>query len=127
MNRIVQVVTILVLGLLASSASAQSFQPLTVAQLLAAGAAYHEKRVSVTGFLHLEFENAALYDGKEADLDYGRGPHIWVDPRNPDITVERYSRKPVVLDGTFSFGSSGHRGGFPGEIRDITRVEILRP
>jgi hypothetical protein len=112
-------------GLFASLASARAAEPLTVAQLLADGARYDGTVVSVVGFLHLEFENDALYDGKETDLNYGRGPHIWVDTRNADLTHDKYGRRTVVLEGTFDFGPSGHRGAFPGAIRSVTRVEVL--
>jgi hypothetical protein len=98
---------------------------MTVSEVLADGAAYHEKKVVLKGFLHLEFENVALYDDKEIDLEYGAGPHIWVE-QGGNLGAAEYNRKWVLLEGTFTFGPSGHMGAFPGMIRDITRVVVLR-
>jgi hypothetical protein len=62
----------LAFGLFTMLAPARSAEPLTVAELLAEGARYDNKVVTVVGFLHLEFEDSALYDSKETDLDLGR-------------------------------------------------------
>jgi hypothetical protein len=55
-----------------------------------------------------------------------RGPNIWVETKNAGVTAEKYNRKPVLLEGTFVFGPSGHLGVFPGEIRTITRIDIVQ-
>jgi hypothetical protein len=112
-------------GLFASLASARAAEPLTVAQLLAGGARYDNTVVSVVGFLQLEFENHALYEGKDPDVNLGRRPSVWVDTRNSDLTNEMYGRRTVALEGTFVFGPSGHMGRSPGVIRNITHVEIV--
>ena len=124
---ITRVLAIFVFGLFTSIAAARSAEPLTVAQLLADGARYDNKVVRVVGFLHLDFEDSALYDGKETDLNFGRGPHIWVDTEHADAPPDKYSRKSVLLEGTFVFGPSGHMGVFPGQISNITRIDILPP
>lgn len=106
-------------------------------QLIATPERYDGKKVSVYGYLHLQFENTALYLSKE-DSKYG-GNALWVsfskdlklETTGNRITKKRpklshYDCRHVLVEGVFDSSMKGHMGNFPGEISNITRIVELK-
>jgi hypothetical protein len=95
------------------------------------------KMVRVLGFLHVEFENVALYGSRQQAVRYWEGhdsvaaPGVW-----PHIgrlwPYEAYwrTRGPSIsgrcarITGTYRPGPAGHFGMFAGEIVDVQRLEV---
>lgn len=100
----------------------------SIIELIANPEKYNGKAIQVEGFLNIEFEGTALYLHKE-DLDYSISKNaIWVSFKSKEEVFElkdKFGRKYVLLEGTFSSESNGHFGLFSGSIRDITRLDIL--
>ena len=105
-------------------------------QIIANPESYHNRRIVVTGFLHLKFENSALYASKE-DADYLIGKNaVWVTystddlklvPRNQTSKLSRsdldyFDGKYVTLEGIFNKNDCGHMGSYSGTIQHVTRV-----
>ena len=97
--------------------------------LLANPAKFHGKFVQVSGFLHNQFEDTALYLSKE-DADYVNGMQgVWIVFDNPKIqkepnkSLEYFDCKRVFLEGIFDKNIGGHFGlTAPAGIRNISRI-----
>jgi hypothetical protein len=90
-------------------------QPVRVSlpQVLSNPRNYDGKLIEVHGFMLQEFENSALYSGKE----WRRSKGIWITPT--DELARRRSelnRHYVVLTGVFDANSHGHLGQFKGTL-----------
>jgi hypothetical protein len=108
-------------------------------QLLAAPEQYHGKLVRVQGFLHIKFEDHALYVSKDhADHLMGRSA-VWVsfasapqlqplhdseNKKKRDLSY--FDRRYVLLEGVFNKDGHGHLGSYGGEVKQIQRVLELQ-
>ncbi len=88
---------------------------------------YDGKQIQVIGYLNLEFEGNAIYLHKE---DYSKGISnngFWVN-FSKEIAEKKnlndYSKKYVIIVGTFDMNSRGHMGMFGGTIKNITRLDL---
>jgi hypothetical protein len=100
----------------------------SMVELLATPEEFHGKLVQVSGYLHNQFEDTALYLSKE-DADYVNGRQaVWIvvgdkmetDPRKPG---EYFDCKRVMVEGIFDKNIGGHLGLYSrGGIRDISRI-----
>ena len=94
-------------------------------KLVATPDKYHYNKVSVTGFLNVEFEGDAIYIHKE-DYDrqlYSNG--LWVNLTETQIKridSLKLNKQYVLLEGTFNKNGNGHMGLWSGEIKDVTRI-----
>lgn len=109
----------------------------SLVQLLATPERYNGKQVLVTGYLHLQFEDTALYFSKE-DAQYGSNA-LWVGFAN-DVKLETvgnpsqrkrlklssFDSRHVMVQGVFDSSMKGHLGGFPGGITNISRIVKLK-
>jgi hypothetical protein len=97
---------------------------------------YDGKRVKLFGYLHVRFEDSALYLSKD-DADYLTGANaIWVSGYDPAAKLEpidgvvkdlRYfDGRYVMLEGFFKMKERGHMGMFSGGIGQIVRVLELQ-
>ena len=103
-------------------------QDVSLAALIANPVAFDGKRLRVIGYVNLEFEDDALYPGKE-DFDAAiLNNAIWIDtPAWLDSAAKRrLSRGYAVVEGTFSAGEHGHMGIFRGTLTDVRRLERWR-
>lgn len=107
----------------------------SIVELLSNPERYHGKRVLVQGYLHLGFEDSALYFSKE-QADYGLTKDaLWVSYKNdlsltsmnsakkgskPDIHY--FDCKYVILIGTFNKDKMGHLSLFSGTLEDVDSV-----
>jgi hypothetical protein len=92
----------------------------SLVNLIANPEKYDGKRVSVKGFLALEFEGNALYLHKE-DFDnrlYKNG--LWY--AGETLESKKYDRKYVNIEGTFSAAERGHMGLWSGTLKDVDRL-----
>lgn len=97
-------------------------------QLIANPAAFEGKRVLLTGYVVLEFENQAVYL-HESDAKYGIARNgLWLDvPLGGDSHRARFHQQYVLIEGTFNAQRRGHLGLFSGAIEHIGRFELVEP
>jgi hypothetical protein len=93
----------------------------SIIELLARPAEFHDKRVQVMGYAHYEFEGNALYLSRE---DWWRGISqnaLWLDspPHRPDSLNDRY----VLVEATFDATDQGHLGLWSGSLTAVDRLE----
>ena len=112
------------------------FHNVSMISLLSNPLKYHGKRIQIEGYLHLRFEDAALYLSKrDGDFLIGENAY-WVsftkkvkkDILNKDSTVDLsyYDSKYVVIRGIFNYNSSGHLGSFAGALESIDYISESR-
>lgn len=123
----------LVAVFLAAGITTATAQPVSIhtsmVELLANPKKFHGKFVQVSGFLHNQFEDTALYMTKE-DADYLNGRQgVWIvfdNPKiqkQPDKSLEYFDCKRVFLEGTFDTNIGGHLGlTSPAGIRNVSRI-----
>lgn len=110
----------------------------SMVELLSNPERYHGKRVLVQGYLHVGFEDSALYFSKE-QADYGLTKDaLWVNYKNdlsltsmnsakkgskPDIHY--FNCKHVILIGIFNKDKMGHLSLFSGTLEDVDSVSEM--
>jgi hypothetical protein len=102
-------------------------------RLIADPEAFHGKKVFVSGFAFIEFENNNLCISREPAsskdcvwINYDDGPYQTDADHDRFLAAERkwvkYHRKVITVRGIFDAHGSGHLGGSSGEIGHITEV-----
>jgi len=113
--------------------------PPSLVSVLANPEKYDGKRVMVTGFLHFQFEDSALYLSKE-DADYLNGKNaLWVrynfaakldwrcgEKFPSTLGLSYFDARYVTLSGTFNMKEYGHMGAFSGVLEDVVSVSEQR-
>jgi hypothetical protein len=109
----------------------------TVEQLLLDPAAHHQHQVRVVGFFRFGREHVAIYPSAREAFQRGktRGEStrgIWlVSPESAGLGLAglvALNRTTVGVSGTFinrSKAGAGHFGGWPAELRRITRIDAV--
>ena len=104
-------------------------EDVSLIQLIANPQAYDNKRVRITGFLHLEFEGNAIYLHSE-DFRYSLTKNaLWINVPK-DMTQEQtkaVNDQYAICTGRFVAGMHGHMGMNSGELSDVTRLEVWSP
>jgi hypothetical protein len=91
-------------------------------KLIATPEKYHDKIVSVTGYLNVQFEGDALYLHKE---DYDKHLHansMWLrltERQIKEVDSLKLNRRYVLIEGTVSKYCCGHGDMFSGEIETL--------
>jgi hypothetical protein len=100
----------------------------SLVQILANRDKYDGKVVQVEGFLHVRFEDKAIYLSKES-ADYGMTRNgFWVTfdkkavPYEGEVGPKQFDKKYVLIEGRFNKKSRGHLGLFQGAIENVDRV-----
>jgi hypothetical protein len=109
--------------------------PPPLVSVLANPEKYDGKRVTVTGFLHFQFEDSALYlskdDGDYLNLEnaiwirYSDSPRrVWRCPQNEPAGLDNdyFNGKYVTLTGTFNMKERGHLAAFSGTLENVTSI-----
>jgi hypothetical protein len=104
-------------------------EDVSLIQLIANPQAYDNKRVRITGFLHLEFEGNVIYLHNE-DFRYGLTKNgLWIDlPK--DMTKEQIkvvNDQYVICTARFIARMHGHMGLNSGEVTDVSRLQVWPP
>ncbi|MCO6455636.1 MAG: hypothetical protein J5I93_10110 [Pirellulaceae bacterium] len=104
----------------------------SIVQLLAHRDRYHGKKIQIKGFLHVRFEDSAIYLSKD-DGEHGITTNgFWVSFEKANVPFEgavgpgEFDRKYVVIEGTFNARSRGHHSAWQGSIEKISRVVELK-
>jgi hypothetical protein len=99
----------------------------SLVQLIANPAAWHDHVVRIIGYLDLEFEGTALYLHKD-DCTHGVSKNaIWVDFSLAELAqYDALHRRYVIIEGVFDATSYGHMSLFSGTLTKITRCERWR-
>jgi hypothetical protein len=109
--------------------------PPSLVSVLANPEKYDGKRITVTGFLHVQFEDSGLYLSKE-DADYLITENaLWVrystdakldwrcgEKFPSTLGLSYFDRRYVTLSGTFNMKERGHMGAFSGVLEDVVSV-----
>ncbi len=115
----------------------EDIQGVSLINLIASPEKYNSKIVRVEGYLHIKFEDCALYLSK-SDADYLNGNNaIWVSfSENKDINIQPLDRntkltkgnidyldsKYVLLEGVFNKNEHGHMGSYAATLDNVTRI-----
>jgi hypothetical protein len=100
--------------------------PVSLIRLVATPDAFDGKLVRVIGFVRVEHEGTSIYLHRE---DYVKGLSkngLWLaasDVAAPGSREAAVQNRYALIEGRFSAKDTGHRGGWSGSIRDITRME----
>jgi hypothetical protein len=97
-------------------------------QLIANPVSCDGKRVLLTGYVVLEFENTAVYL-HESDATYGIARNgLWLEvPLGGESHRARFHQQYVLIEGTFNARRRGHLGLFSGTLENIGRFEVVDP
>jgi len=97
----------------------------SLVQLIANPTVFDEKRVTLKGYVVLEFENQHMYLS-EADAKHGITRNsVWLDVSDA-IYAKRaqFHGRYVIVEGTFNARRRGHLGMSSGEIGNIVRFDV---
>ncbi|GAK50184.1 hypothetical protein U14_01411 [Candidatus Moduliflexus flocculans] len=98
-------------------------QDVSIIQLIANPAQFHQKSIRVIGFARIEFEGTQLYLSREfAEYRISENA-IWLDVPLSD-EFQQYDQQYVLLEGTFDKDAHGHMGLSAGTIKQISRIKI---
>lgn len=87
---------------------------------------YHGRKVTVVGFLKIQFEENTLYPFAESAKYHPLAESIWVDVTD-DIRLRRneLNLSYVKITGTFNAMRHGHGNLFIGTIENIEKVSLV--
>jgi hypothetical protein len=105
----------------------------SIINVIANSKEYHGKRVQISGYLRVRFEDIAIYLSKD-DAQYGMTRNgFWVSFDETKIPFEKgtkgpiqYDGKYVLIEGTFDKNARGHKKLWSGTIKNVNRVIQLR-
>ncbi len=113
--------------------------PPSLVSVLANPEKYDGKRITVTGFLHFQFEDSGLYLSKEAADYLITENSIWVrystdakldwrcgEKFPATLGLSYFDGRYVTLSGTFNMKERGHMGAFSGVLEDVVSVREQR-
>ena len=105
----------------------------SIIQLIANPTAYNSSKVSLTGYMHIKFEDCAIYLSK-MDADYLNGTNaLWVNFNDNVETrslnagdniklLNYFDCKYVRITGIFNMNKRGHLGMFAGTIDSVENI-----
>ncbi len=105
----------------------------SVINLIATPEKYNNKYIQVEGYVHIKFEDMALYLSKES-ADYLNGQNaIWLDFNKDFLKIEpqnytnlwNFDCKYVLIEGVFDKNDSGHMSSFAGSINNVRRIKVM--
>jgi hypothetical protein len=97
----------------------------SLVKLIATPEKFHNKSVTVIGYINVEFEGNGLYIHKE-DFENGLYSNgLWInltEKQEKEIDSLFLNKKYVLIEGTFDKTGNGHLGLWSGEIKEITSI-----
>jgi hypothetical protein len=104
-------------------AASDMAERVSLVQLIADPEKYEGRSVRVMGFCVFQFEEQALFLHREdADqMNFANGLWLETSQQHADLN-EAF----IIAEGMFTAKEHGHLGGWPGSIRNITRLERVK-
>ncbi|MFD2571562.1 hypothetical protein ACFSUS_13035 [Spirosoma soli] len=97
-------------------------------QLVVTPEKYHGKVVQLKGYINFEFEGNAIYFHQEDYTHSLTRNGLWVDiPQKYEAVLKQYSKRYVIIIGTFDMDLKGHGELFSGGLKYIIRVNDWWP
>jgi hypothetical protein len=112
----------------ADTAGACAVYGLSLLELIANPERFHGRRVSVRGYVRLEFEGNAIYLSKESYESRSTRDALWLDPPAKSPLAKpgtKWGPGYASVQGRFDAFDRGHMGMYSGAITDTTRI-VLR-
>lgn len=101
------------------------YEPVSLVRLLAAPERYDGRKVRVSGFVTLGFEDLGVHLDKNAYEAGARMNALWLDPPKwltPRAT-RKLDRRYGEIAGTFDATEHGHMGLYAAALTDLRRIE----
>jgi len=100
-----------------------SYESVTVFDLVTKGRALDSARVSVDGWLRIEFEGNALYATRDAFDGHREKDAVWLDLTSPkDPKLASLNGQYVRIKARFEAYEHGHLGAYAGALREINDI-----
>jgi hypothetical protein len=127
-----RLLSLLLLIATATRAANEDAQWVSIIDLIAHPEQFHHKVVRVSGFLHNQFEDTALYLSKEAADYVDSRLGIWIVvadkiEAHPNKPGTYFDCKRVTITGTFDKDRHGHSFTFPGTLMDVSEIWEEKP
>ena len=118
--------------------AASDAMPVSLITLLANPNDFDGKKVQIEGYVHIRFEDSALYLTKEYAERYSGGYAVWLEYKEGfepydinngnEIDLNTLDSKWVLIEGIFRYdgGEQGHLGNFAAEVLDVDRIYELK-
>ena len=94
----------------------------SIIQLISGPTTFDQKRVMVSGYLHISFENVAIYLSSD-DFKHGISKNaIWIefnDYVRQNIDIKKFTDQYVTLIGSYNSSSKGHEGVYSGTMEEV--------
>lgn len=109
----------------ADAAGACTLYGVSLLELIANPERFHGRRVSVRGYVRIEFEGSAIYLAKESFEAGSRRDALWLTPAadspyaKPGAT---FGPRHADVVGRFDAFDRGHFGMYSGAISEVTRI-----
>lgn len=101
------------------------YEPVSLVRLLATPERYDGRRVRVSGFLTLGFEDLGVHLDENAYEAGLRMNALWLDPPNwlTPTATRKLNRRYGEVAGTFDASEHGHMGVYAAALTDLRRIE----
>ncbi len=115
------------------------YSDISIIQLIVNPVKYDGKKISVSGYMHIKFEDCAIYLTK-TDADYLNGANgLWISfsknieklsinsgYKKSDVPISYFDCKFVRITGIFNMNERGHMGMFAGAIDSVQNISEER-
>lgn len=98
---------------------------ISLSDLLSHPRRFDGRRVRVTGYYHVEFEESGLYTSRATYARHDNKRAIWLGETSTFAAPDNSGHPNdsfITVDGTFDAGPGGHMGAWPGELVRTTRI-----
>jgi len=101
------------------------YEPVSLIRLLAEPEQYEGRKVRVSGFVTLGFEDCGLHIDETAYKAGLRRNALWLDRPNwlTEISARRLGHRYAEVAGTFKLEQLGHLGLYSGSLTDIRSIQ----
>lgn len=98
----------------------------SIMELIAYPEKYHEKKVSVVGFCHIEFESNQLQIHSDTKSNNLKLDTVWLSLGWPvPESYEKFNGKRVVVTGVFNKENTGHWGNYSGAVEKVEDIRLV--
>lgn len=98
----------------------------SIMELIAYPEKYHQKKVSVVGFCHIEFESNQLQIHSDTKSNNLKLDTVWLSLGWPvPESYEQFKDKRVVVTGVFNKENKGHWGNYSGAVEEVENIRLV--